>query len=334
MDKRKRFGRDRDNKRKRSSIGTRGKLGHVTPLQMTGTTPQSQPKVDVDMAASEEAASPVTQSAAALDGAATQNNVNASAAGSPGEILENTEATSVDAYAANISAAWHRTVNAVMSTAQFCAQADARLSSEQKKELIGKLPFGEETFSKLVGIGNDLRLQQPEIQRQLPPYYTTIYLITTLDEDEFRLAVDLQVIHAEVTRSELEQWRKDQRREVKGQQVAARTPESNTAEADTAPQEPTKDIAAPEPGVQGEVLAPAVEVLSPAISPEPIPAAAGDVTIPSPSVAPMGDENITSVSDGSSLSADDQAVLDLLNATWDRASDLVRAQFRARIDAR
>jgi hypothetical protein len=327
----------------------------MAPLQMAGTRPQSQPKVDADVAASEEAVSPVTQPAAVVDGAATQNNVNmpgdvasdtaqataavasdtaqATAAGFPGEILENTEATSVDAYAENISAAWHCTVNAVMTTAQFCAQADARLTSQQKKELIGKLPFGSETFSKLVGIGNDLRLRQPEIQRQLPPYYTTIYVITTFDEDEFRLAVDLQVIHAEVTRSELEQWHNEHRQQAQEEQVIARTAESNTAETDTPAQEPAKNSAAPQPGVQGEVPAPAVEVPSPAIHPSPelIPAAAADVTTPSPPLAPMDDENITSVSEGFSLSVEDQAVLDVLNETWDRASDLVRAQFRARI---
>ena len=343
MTKLKRSDGDRDNNPTRSFSVTRGNLGHVAPLQMTGTMQQLQPKVDADMAASEEAVLPVTQPAAVVDGAATQNNVSmpgdvasdtaqASAAGFPGEILENTEATSVDAYAVNISAAWHRTVNAVMTTAQFCAQADARLTSQQKKDLIGKLPFGEETFSKLVGIGNDPRLRQPAIQRRLPPYYTTIYIITTFDEDEFRLAVDLQVIHAEVTRSELEQWRNEHRQEAQEQQVVARTAEGNTAETDTAAHEPAKNSAAPEPSVQGEVPAPAVEVPSPAIhpSPEPIPTAAADVTTPSPPVAPMDDENITFVLEGLSLSVDDQAVLDLLNETWDRASDQVRAQFRVR----
>ncbi len=343
MKKARRSSRGHDNNPKPASSVTRGNLGDVAPLQMTRTTPQSPPKVDAGMAASQEGVSAVTQPAAVVDGAATQNNVSlpgdvtsdteqASAAGFPGE-MEDTEATSVDAYAVNIAAAWHRTVDAVMTTAQFCAQADARLTPQQKKELIGKLPFGEETFSKLVGIGNDLRLRQPEIQRRLPPYYTTIYLITTFDEDEFRLAVELQVIHTEVTRGELEQWRNEHRQEA--DEVAALTAESNTAETDTAAREPAENSAAPESGAQGEGPAPGVEVPSPAIhpSPEPIPAAAADVTTTSPPVAPMGDENITSVLDGSSLSADDQVVLDLLNATWDRASDAVRARFRARIGA-
>jgi hypothetical protein len=313
---------------------------------MPGTTPKSQPKADADMAATEEGVSLVTQPAAAVDDATTQKNVSmpgdvasdtaqASAADFPGEILENAAAPSVDGYAANISAAWHRTVAAVMTTAQVCARADARLSSQQKKELIGKLPFGEETFSKLVGIGNDLRLRQPEIQRRLPPYYTTICVITTFDEDEFKLAVDHQVIHAEATRTELEQWRNEHRQEAQEEQAAARTAEGSTAETDTAAQEPGKNSAAPETGVQGEVPVPAVEVPSPAIHPstEPIPAAAADVTTTSPPLAPMDDENVTSVLEGFSLSVDDQAVLDLLNEIWDRASDLVRAQFRARISA-
>jgi hypothetical protein len=343
MKKPKRSGGDRHNSPNRSFSVTRGNLGHVPPLRMTPTTPQSEPKVDVDVAASEEAASPVTQPAAAPDGAATQNNVipgdvasdtaQASVLDFPGEILENTEATSVEAYAVNISAAWHRTVSAVMTTAQFCAQADARLTSLEKKELIGKLPFGEEAFSKLVGIGNDLRLRQPEIQQRLPPYYTTIYVITTFDDDEFRVAVDLQVIHAEVTRSELEQWRNEHRQDAQEEQVVARTAESNTGETDTAAQGPAKDSAAPEPGVSGKTSVPTVEapLLVPPVPSEPMPAAPADLT--TASLAPMGDDHITSVLGGSSLSANEQADLDLLIETWDRASDLVRLQFRARIGA-
>jgi hypothetical protein len=279
-----------------------------TKLQMTRITPQSSSKVKADTAANKQTASPVTQPAAAIEDAALENNVSlppgdiasdaaqASAAGFPGEILANTEATSVDAYAVNISVAWHRTVNAVMTTAQFCAEADARLTLQQKKELIGKLPFGEETFSKLVGIGNDVRLRQPEIQRRLPPYYTTIYVITTFDEDEFRLAVDLQVIHAEVARSELEQWRNEHRQEAQEKRVAAPTAESNTAETTTAAQEPAKDSAAPEPGVRGEAPAPTVGAPLPATppSPEPILNDAPDVTNLSPAVVPTGAEDALS----------------------------------------
>ena len=218
MKKSRRSGGDRDNNPKRSLSVTQGTL-------------QSLPKVDANMAASDEAISPVTQPSAAVDGAATQNvsmpgdvasdPAQASAAGFPGEILENTEATSVDAYAANISVAWHRTVNAVMTTAQFCAQADSRLTSQEKKELIGKLPFGEETFSKLVRIGSDARLQRPEIQELLPPRYTIIYLITTLGPEEFEEAVQANVIHAEQTRSGIEKWRAKHRKDQEQRAIDA-----------------------------------------------------------------------------------------------------------------
>jgi hypothetical protein len=222
-------------------------------------------------------------------------------------------------------------VSAVVTTAQFCAQADARLTYYQKKELISKLPFGEETFSKLVGIGNDLRLRPPEIQRQLPPFYTSIYLITTLDDDEFKLAVDLHVIHSEATRAELERWRHEHRQEAQKEQAAAGTAERKTAESDT--QRSPNDNAARETGVPGEAPAPTIEapLLVPPARSEAMHAAADDITNPSPPVAPMDGENITAVLAGSWLSVDEQAVLDLLYETWDRASDLVRVQFRARI---
>jgi hypothetical protein len=242
MKKSKRSGGDRDNNPKRSLSVTQGTL-------------QSPPKVDADMAARDEAVSSVTEPAAAVDGATTQNNVSlpedvasdtaapASAADFPGEILENAEATSVDAYAVNISDAWHRTVDAVMTAAQRCAQADARLTPQQKKELIDKLPFGEETFSKLVRIGSDARLQRPEIQELLPPRYTIIYLITTLGLEEFEEAVQAKVIHAEQTRSGIEKWRAKHRKEVQEQRAIDATVDY------IAPPSPTQD-----PGKDNSVL--------------------------------------------------------------------------------
>jgi hypothetical protein len=280
----------------------------------------------------------------------TQNNVSlpedvasdtaapASAASFPGEILENAEATPVDAYAVSISDAWHRTVDAVMTAAQRCAQADARLTPQQKKELIDKLPFGEETFSKLVGIGNDLRLWQPEIQPLLPPHYTILHLITTLSPEEFEEAVQAKVINAEQTRSGIEKWRAKHRKEVQEQRAIDATVDYIAPPSLT--QDPDKDN---EPGApvempaSAEMLARESRAEAPTVETPPSVSAASepmsataDVTTASPPVAPTRDENFL---EGPSLSADDQVVLDLLNLTWDRASDLVREQFRARIGA-
>jgi hypothetical protein len=92
----------------------------------------------------------------------------------------------------------------------------------------------------------------------------------------------------------------------------------------TAVAEPSRPDEAPMPTVEAPLLVP------PAAS-EPTPGTAADAATTSPTVVPTGGESNTSALGASSLSADDQADLNLLNEIWDRASDLVRARFHARI---
>jgi hypothetical protein len=126
--------------------------------------------------------------------------------------LRDGEVPSVLTYAERIGESWRRWIEGILEVAHHCAEASARLTTAQKSELMLSLPFDEATFSKLVQIGNDARLQKPEIRRLLPPHYTKIYAITVLNDEELGQAIAEKIIHLDMKRADLEAWR-DSRRE-------------------------------------------------------------------------------------------------------------------------
>ena len=99
-----------------------------------------------------------------------------------------------------------------MTIARLCAEASARLTITERGELLKQLPFGEATFSKFVRIGTDTRLSTPEVQRLLPPHYTTMYAVTLLTDQELHDAIAEKVIHFELSRGELQKCRNSHRK--------------------------------------------------------------------------------------------------------------------------
>jgi hypothetical protein len=234
-------------------------------------------------------------------------------------------------YADVITDNWRLGVEAFLEIARLCAEVQEQLDPAQLAELKAKLPFGAATFSKFRQIGLDARLRKPEVQILLPAAYTTIYAITCLNDEELNVAITEKLINPDVKREKLEKWRKE-RHETQLAKGAADNAAGSPASpvsvaADSSLAAGLSERGVPDKGPVPNVEAPRLGLPEPS---EPMPAAATDVT--SPSIAPTDDATITVV-EGSSLSANDQAVLDRLNETWDRASDVVRAQFRARIGA-
>ena len=131
---------------------------------------------------------------------------------SPGKTPEADSAIpSIDDYATSIAADYRQGVECLLRVATNCADANARLLPAKKAELLRSLPFGEPTFRKFVQIGDDARLQAPEVQRLRPPAYTTMYAITLLDDGELKQAVEEEVIRPDMKRQELQNWRKARR---------------------------------------------------------------------------------------------------------------------------
>jgi hypothetical protein len=151
------------------------------------------------------------------------------------------EVPSVATYAKHIRESWRRCLDEIMEVARLCAGANAQLTTAEKSELMLSLPFGEATFSKLVQIGNDARLQKPEIQRLLPPHYTTVYAVTLLKDEELSLAIAEKVISPDLKRVDLEKWC-DARREQLNVGDASSPQKAATDSAVTSPPVvPTQD---------------------------------------------------------------------------------------------
>ena len=234
--------------------------------------------------------------------------------------------SSVADFVAAIQINWQRGVDAFMSIARLCAEASARLTALQKSELIQALPFGETAFSKFVQIGTDTRLYAPDIQRLLPPHYTTTYAVTLLTDQELKQAIAEKVLHPDMKRNQLQRWLNRHRApRIAGAKEAA----SNSAVA-SAPIAPTQD------GVESGAL-PAVsddnrdnrEQL--AVAPEDVPPEAVATAAAGPLTLPPSDEDIPAFLDRRPPSAEDQRVFDVIMAAWKIASPVVRERVRAEI---
>jgi len=118
---------------------------------------------------------------------------------------------SVANYVSQIGQNWQRGVDAFMTIARLCAEASAQLTIAEREELLKQLPFGDSAFSKFVQIGNDHRLNSPEVRRLLPPHYTITYSVTLLTDHELRDAVAEKVIHPDMHRGDLQRWRNSHR---------------------------------------------------------------------------------------------------------------------------
>jgi hypothetical protein len=111
-------------------------------------------------------------------------------------------------YAAAITAAWHKSVEAALEVAKLCAEANKELSPADKAEMLQQLPFKAPTFSKLVKIGNDWRLHAADMLPRLPSSFSSMYEIALCSDPQLEKAIESGVLHPGATREEIEAVRK------------------------------------------------------------------------------------------------------------------------------
>jgi hypothetical protein len=228
--------------------------------------------------------------------------------------------SSVAEYVGAINGNWQRGVDALMNIASLCAKADARLTTAQKSELIHALPFGNTAFSKFVQIGSDIRLYAPQIQRVLPPHYTTTYAVTLLTDKELKHAIAEQVIHPDLTRAQLQKWRNLHRKD------AGVAPSHKDAASDSAvvglPIGSTQDAVNKEELTSAPDNAPP-EAVAPGAGP----------------LAPPPSDDIPPFLDRRPLAPEDQEAYDAVKAIWNShvlplwksASEIVRERLIAEV---
>lgn len=109
----------------------------------------------------------------------------------------------------NISAAWHKTIDALFETANllytYSQQANWR---EIKEQLQVDGVMGASVISMMLGIARDPRLQKPAVKRLLPPSYNTLYLLSKLDDDVIDAKIKDEALMPSLTVEEVRQWSK------------------------------------------------------------------------------------------------------------------------------
>ena len=175
-------------------------------------------------------------------------------------------------------------------------------------------------------------LHAPDIQRLLPPHYTTMYSVTLLTDEELKQAIAEKVLHPDMQRVQLERWRKSHCEKV----VVAPIPIE--AESDSAVASPP--IALTQDAVEGGALRSTMSddnlnsqeqlAVAPEDAPAPGAVATGAV-VAGPLTPQPSDEEIPPFLDRRPMSAEDQRVFDVIMAAYSIASPVVRERVRAEI---
>jgi hypothetical protein len=237
--------------------------------------------------------------------------------------------SSVASYVRDMNQNWQRGVDAFMNVGRLCAEANARLTAADKLELLPNLLFGEATFSKFVRIGTDTRLQTPEIQRLLPPHYTTIYAVTLLTDEELKRAIAEKVLHPDLTRAQLQRWR-DSHRENAGVAPSHRDAASDAGVVGLpidSTQNAVNSGALPSTTRDDKRSMQDERAADPKYAPAPGAVATGAET-KGPLTRPPGDGDIPAFLDRRPLSAEDQRVFDAIMVALNGASTVVRERVR------
>ena len=109
----------------------------------------------------------------------------------------------IDKYLKEISAGWYETTRSILAVAKTCADANAQLGADEKRELLKELPFGASVFSKLAKIGADPRLKKQAVAKLLPPNYSTIYEVSHLSDTRLADAVRGKVLNPQASRAQI-----------------------------------------------------------------------------------------------------------------------------------
>lgn len=122
-------------------------------------------------------------------------------------------------YAERISANWQNHLASIFKVAADCFAANHELSVLEKHALIERLPFGASMFSKLASIGGDTRLKKN--QTLLPPSISTLDLIRKLSDEQFEAAKAERVLKPDVTRDQMEEWKRSKTKKPVRRQISA-----------------------------------------------------------------------------------------------------------------
>lgn len=167
-------------------------------------------------------------------------------------------------YVEQITRAFKRTHDQILWVGQLLIDAKADLKHGEFEAMIETdLPWlGKRVAEMFMAIKRDERLANAKLVSLLPPSYSTLYVLSGLDDDTFNTAIEDGRVHAGMTRQEAEKIRKQSRHRERldhVERIAASSPPSllqlqdlrgtETAVAET--------VTAEEAGGEVEIISPA-----------------------------------------------------------------------------
>ena len=115
-------------------------------------------------------------------------------------------------HGAKIAGAWNTHVTSILETGRLLIEAKAEIPHGDWERLFRDglfphhpVPFGTRTAQMLMAIAKDPVLTNPKFASYLPPSWATLHDMVGLPEDEFEQYIDLQMIHPEMTRANVNQ---------------------------------------------------------------------------------------------------------------------------------
>jgi hypothetical protein len=107
-------------------------------------------------------------------------------------------------YIARINQSDEKSVRGFIEQGKSCAEADEKLSPEQKKELHAQLRMHKTGFSACVAIGRCDFLEK--YSSSLPPSRSTLHMLTQLEEKQFKAGIAEGIIYPNAPRQAVQAW--------------------------------------------------------------------------------------------------------------------------------
>ena len=122
-----------------------------------------------------------------------------------------TELRTVDDFASEIGRLWRESHERFIQIGEYLEQAKERLQHGEFIAMVdSQLPFGRKTVHQLMTAAKAIKtgIIPPDLA---PPSYSTVYLITTLPEEERQQAIDEGVIRPDMRRADLTAFKRARR---------------------------------------------------------------------------------------------------------------------------
>jgi len=123
---------------------------------------------------------------------------------------------------------WQEAVQSIFETAEYVRSAKHELGEYQYQQLWERddAPFSLKTADKLIAISQNNLLTK--IKEKLPPYWTTIYYISTQSDYDIQRAVDAEIINPEANQKEIELFLRGVGSSTSSNQASQTTTQSTT----------------------------------------------------------------------------------------------------------